>query len=248
MMKKNSKIILGIIAVLFLLLVVFRVVSGGASIQDDGVNPQERSEEVFYTFEEPEQSLDVDAGSSIEDIVIDEADVTSLEIDDSASQDADDSIQADGLDESNVGDADAFEETKQTDAVVIDEAKELGAQVSEDGTYTSKDEVALYIHLYGHLPENYISKKDAEAIGYSGKGNELWDVAPGKSIGGSRFGNYEGILPDKKGRKYFECDIDYNGKKRNAKRIVYSNDGLIYYTEDHYETFELLYAADTDSN
>lgn len=114
--------------------------------------------------------------------------------------------------------------------------------VEEDGEYTSKDEVALYIHLYGHLPSNYITKKEAQDLGWSG--GYLWDYAPGKSIGGSRFGNYEGNLPDAKGRKYFECDIDYSGKKRGAKRIVYSNDGLIYYTEDHYETFEKLYEAE----
>lgn len=112
--------------------------------------------------------------------------------------------------------------------------------VSEDGTYSSKEDVALYIHLYGHLPSNYISKKDAEDLGWPG--GSLEPYAPGKCIGGSRFGNYEGLLPQAKGRTYTECDIDTMGaKSRGAKRIVFSNDGLIYYTEDHYETFELLY-------
>ena len=111
----------------------------------------------------------------------------------------------------------------------------------EDGEYTGKDEVAAYIHAYGHLPPNYITKKEAENLGWvSNKGN-LWNVAPGKSIGGSKFGNYEGNLPEAKGRKYYECDIDYEGGYRGAKRIVFSNDGLIFYTEDHYETFEQLY-------
>lgn len=112
--------------------------------------------------------------------------------------------------------------------------------VSEDATYSSKEDVALYIHLYGHLPSNYISKKDAEDLGWPG--GSLEPYAPGKCIGGSRFGNYEGLLPQAKGRTYTECDIDTMGaKSRGAKRIVFSNDGLIYYTEDHYETFELLY-------
>ena len=112
--------------------------------------------------------------------------------------------------------------------------------VSEDGTYDTKEEVALYIHLYGHLPSNYITKKEAEALGWTG--GSLEPYAPGKSIGGSRFGNYEGLLPEKAGRKYTECDIGTKGKKsRGAKRIVYSNDGLIYYTDDHYESFTLLY-------
>ena len=113
--------------------------------------------------------------------------------------------------------------------------------VSEDGTYTSKDEVALYLHRYGHLPENFITKAEARDLGWdSGRGN-LQEAAPGKSIGGDRFGNYEGNLPEAEGRVYHECDIDYTGGTRNAKRIVYSNDGYIYYTDDHYNTFELLY-------
>jgi hypothetical protein len=114
-------------------------------------------------------------------------------------------------------------------------------EVTEDGTYTSKEEVALYIHLYGHLPDNYISKYDAQDLGWDSREGNLDEVAPGMSIGGDRFGNYEGQLPEKDGRKYRECDIDYEGGYRNAKRIIYSNDGLIYYTEDHYQTFEQLY-------
>lgn len=115
--------------------------------------------------------------------------------------------------------------------------------LSEDGVYDSRDEVALYLHLYGHLPSNYITKSEAEALGWPG--GDLTPYAPGKCIGGGRFGNYEGALPAAKGRSYRECDIDTLGKKsRGAKRLVYSNDGLIYYTADHYETFELLYGEE----
>jgi guanyl-specific ribonuclease Sa len=122
-------------------------------------------------------------------------------------------------------------------------SEDTDATLPEDGSYTSKEDVALYIHLYGHLPENFITKKDAEALGWSG--GSLEPYAPGKCIGGSRFGNYEGLLPEKDGRTYTECDIDTLGAdKRGAKRIVFSNDGLIYYTEDHYETFELLYGEE----
>ena len=117
------------------------------------------------------------------------------------------------------------------------------ARIDEDGWYDSKEEVALYIHTYGHLPGNYITKKDAEALGWPG--GSLEPYAPGKSIGGGRFGNYEGLLPDAPGRKWTECDIDTAGaRSRGAKRIVFSNDGLIYYTGDHYESFELLYGED----
>ena len=121
------------------------------------------------------------------------------------------------------------------------ETESTGLSVTEDGTYTSKEEVALYIHTYGKLPSNYVTKKEAQAAGWDNKKGNLQKVIPGASIGGDRYGNYEGLLPDKKGRKYFECDIDYEGGYRDAKRIVYSNDGLIFYTEDHYKSFETLY-------
>ena len=113
-----------------------------------------------------------------------------------------------------------------------------GITVREDGEYNDKEHVALYIHLYGKLPSNYITKKKAESLGWSG--GSLEKYAPGKSIGGSRFGNNEGRLPQ--GHTYYECDIDTQGKKsRGAKRIVYSTDGMVFYTDDHYETFERLY-------
>ncbi len=115
--------------------------------------------------------------------------------------------------------------------------------VDEGGEYDDVDHVALYIVKYGTLPKNYISKKDAEALGWDG--GSLDTVAKGKCIGGSYFGNYEGLLPRADGRKYYECDIDTIGKNsRGAKRIVYSNDGLVYYTDDHYETFTLLYGEE----
>ena len=115
--------------------------------------------------------------------------------------------------------------------------------LAEDGVYTTKDDVALYLHLYGHLPGNFITKRDAEDLGWSG--GSLEPYAPGKCIGGDRFGNYEKLLPVKDGRRYQECDIDTLGaNSRGAKRIVFSNDGLIYYTEDHYNTFTLLYGEE----
>ena len=118
--------------------------------------------------------------------------------------------------------------------------------IDENGTYTSKDDVALYIYTYHKLPKNYITKNEAKKLGWNSSKNYVGDVAIGKSIGGDRYGNYEKRLPDIKGRKYIECDIDYGGKKRNAKRIIYAEDfdesiGFIFYTEDHYKTFEKLY-------
>lgn len=113
--------------------------------------------------------------------------------------------------------------------------------LSEEGSYTSKDEVAWYLHTYGHLPPNYITKSEAQDAGWKTIYYTLGEACPGKSIGGDRFGNREKRLPVASGRRYFECDIDYRGKARNAKRLIYSNDGLIFYTDDHYETFERLY-------
>lgn len=113
--------------------------------------------------------------------------------------------------------------------------------IDEDGHYTSKDEVALYIHTYGRLPGNYIRKNDAMDLGWDASKGNLWDVTDEMSIGGDRFGNREGLLPDESGRQWYEADIDYEGGYRNALRIVYSSDGLIYYTDDHYESFKKLY-------
>ncbi len=113
--------------------------------------------------------------------------------------------------------------------------------VVEDGYYTSKEEVAEYIHKFGKLPGNFVSKSKAKKLGWGQEGVNLQEVLPQMSIGGGKFGNREGLLPEAPGREYRECDIDYEGGPRNAKRIVYSNDGLIFYTEDHYESFEQLY-------
>jgi hypothetical protein len=120
----------------------------------------------------------------------------------------------------------------------LPEEQETEAAIDPLGSYTSKEEVALYIHLYGELPMNFMTKKHAKALGW--EGGSLEPVAPGMSIGGDYFGNSEGLLPED--REYTECDIDTLGKdNRGAKRIVFSDDGLIYYTDDHYKSFELLY-------
>ena len=118
-------------------------------------------------------------------------------------------------------------------------------QLAREDTYTTKEDVALYIHLYGRLPDNFITKKEAQQLGWTG--GSLEPYAPGCCIGGSRFGNYEGLLPEADGRTWTECDINTLGAdSRGAERIVFSNDGLIYYTGDHYKTFELLYDCLTD--
>lgn len=115
--------------------------------------------------------------------------------------------------------------------------------LDENGTYTAAEDVSAYIHVYGKLPVNFITKSEARSLGWNGGGLE--EYAPGCCIGGDKFGNYEGSLPEADGRRYFECDINTLGKdSRGAERLVYSNDGLIYYTKDHYDTFELLYGEE----
>ena len=135
------------------------------------------------------------------------------------------------------------EDTQPSDAdtpnEMLDDTQE--DVLDENGSYDSKEDVALYIHTYGHLPYNYVTKKEAESKGWPG--GSLEPYFPGCCIGGSRFGNYEGLLPED--RDYYECDIDTLGaKSRGEKRLVYSTDGLIYYTDDHYESFTLLYGEE----
>lgn len=102
---------------------------------------------------------------------------------------------------------------------------------------TSFEDVATYIRENGELPDNFITKKEAEALGWVASKGNLQEVAPEKSIGGDRFGNREGLLPKAEGRIWYEADINYEGGRRNADRIVFSNDGLIYKTTDHYKSF-----------
>lgn len=117
---------------------------------------------------------------------------------------------------------------------------EAESALDPDGWYTTKEDVALYLHLYGELPGNFITKSEARELGWSGGG--LDGYADGKSIGGDRFGNYEGILPD---GNYHECDINtMHASSRGAERLVYSDDGRIYYTNDHYESYTLLYGEE----
>ena len=128
-----------------------------------------------------------------------------------------------------------------TPAPTPEPAEEPAPALPEEGSYTTKEDVALYLRLYGRLPANFITKKEARALGW--EGGSLESCAPGKCIGGDRFGNYEGLLPE--GKTYTECDIDTLGaRSRGAKRLVFSDDGCIYYTDDHYESFTQLYGEE----
>lgn len=125
-------------------------------------------------------------------------------------------------------------------------------ELDKDGTYDTKDEVCAYLVQYHSLPRNYMTKKEARRMGW--EGGPLDRLLPGRSIGGDYFGNYDGILPEVDDREYHECDIDTIGaSQRGAKRIIYSGDDdagewNIYYTEDHYESFTLLWGEDDYGN
>ena len=126
---------------------------------------------------------------------------------------------------------------------------EKSARTSESpaessGPIIEPQAIADYLFEHGELPENFITKEEAQDLGWDSSRNYVSDVAPGKSIGGDRFGNYEGQLPKARGRKFFECDANYTGGKRGAERIVYSSDGRVWYTKDHYGTFEELFPSD----
>lgn len=112
--------------------------------------------------------------------------------------------------------------------------------IFELGYYTSPEDVAAYLRKFNKLPNNYITKSEATALGWVSSEGNLWEVTDKMSIGGDRFGNREGKLPNAEGRQWYECDVNYSGGYRGPERLVYSNDGLIYYTNDHYETFTLM--------
>ena len=141
------------------------------------------------------------------------------------------------------GDTEPVETQPMETEPVDTEPEETVALLDPNGWYYSAEEVALYLVTYGELPSNFITKSEAKELGW--EGGSVQKYLEGAAIGGDKFGNREGILPKASGRQYYECDIDTDGKSsRGAKRLVYSNDGLIYYTEDHYESFILLYGEE----
>lgn len=146
-------------------------------------------------------------------------------------------LQETDLQEEGGEDPDAYGDGSGEGSPGQDQGGGTQAGIFENGIYTTAEDVALYLHTYGRLPLNFITKKEARAKGWSG--GSLEEYAPGMCIGGDRFGNYEGVLPD---GNYHECDINTLGAdRRGAERLVYADDGRIYYTNDHYETFTLLY-------
>lgn len=136
------------------------------------------------------------------------------------------------------------QETYPNGGEITDDPQQIAevedARVVYGEAYTDPEEVALYLHSFEELPPNFVTKKQAGQQGWDA-GEDLSRVLPGCSIGGDKFGNLEGLLPEKSGRQYYECDVNYTGGSRGAERLVFSSDGLIYYTGDHYESYTQLY-------
>lgn len=119
-----------------------------------------------------------------------------------------------------------------------EQAKDLSENIDENKAYYKMEDVANYIHFFNKLPKNYMTKNEAKARGREPKKNNLWEVTDKAVIGGDHFGNYEKILPE---ASYREADVNYQGGARGPERLVYDKDGNVFYTKDHYETFERIY-------
>lgn len=114
---------------------------------------------------------------------------------------------------------------------------QVESHLEEEGAYYSLEDVTSYLIEYEKLPQNYLTKKEAMDLGWEPSEGNLWDITDKGVIGGDYFGNFEGSLPD---GDYKEADVNYDGGRRGRERIVYDEDLNIYYTEDHYDSFERI--------
>lgn len=183
--------------------------------------------------------------STTEEFTEDEVAAVASSVDDSVAVDPDFTVEASTESDQLGSEEDSSKVTidgeRDNPALVTAPGPQTSTQtIDEDGYYYDKDNVALYLVTYHKLPGNYITKKEAKRLGW--EGGPLEPYAHDMAIGGDHFGNYEGTLPEDV--EYHECDIDTKGKKRGAKRIIYSENWDIYYTDDHYETFTLLYEGE----
>lgn len=206
----------------------------------------------LYAVNTPEGPTEIEYSSTSASVA------TQSQSDADISSDSDSSLISESQDESDSqseseselsSEAESVSESESQSSMISESYPVSESEYSSDNlidfydSYTTKEDVALYISTYGCLPSNFMTKSEARDLGW--EGGSLEPFAPGMCIGGDHFGNYEGLLPEAEGREYTECDIDTLGaSSRGAKRIVFSNDGLVYYTEDHYESFELLYGEE----
>lgn len=122
------------------------------------------------------------------------------------------------------------------------QAVQPSSQTAGDiSTLTQQQRVADYLHQHQRLPSYYLSKSEARKRGWEPAKGNLCQTLPGRAIGGDRFSNREKVLPEKQGRRWFEADVNYDCGRRGSDRMLYSSDGLIYVTQDHYRHVEQVY-------
>lgn len=125
---------------------------------------------------------------------------------------------------------------KPTDNITTDKHNENKTAGIDE--LTKESVIVPFVKQNGRLPECYITKIEAAEHGWNASKGNLCDVLPGRAIGGDVFTNRERSLPVKKGRTWYEADLNYNCGHRNSDRLLFSNDGLVYVTHDHYKTFK----------
>lgn len=138
-----------------------------------------------------------------------------------------------------IADKDVLTKTeKPPKSVNIDDYKKKTTSENGSEIYSITEETTVinYVKENHKLPEYYITKKEAKKLGWNPSKGNLCEVLPGKAIGGDHFSNREKKLP--KDEQYFEADVNYNCGNRNADRIVFTKDGEVYLTKDHYRSFE----------
>ncbi|UOU96804.1 hypothetical protein MUU74_09885 [Chryseobacterium daecheongense] len=140
-----------------------------------------------------------------------------------------------------------IEKKNNTNNTPKSEQVNYGSTTSEENNINTSDQQSIdqlteekrvisYVKQNHKLPDYYITKNEARRQGWNPSQGNLCEVLPGRAIGGDKFSNREGNLP--KGERYFEADVNYNCGNRNADRIVFTEDGDVYLTKNHYKSFE----------
>lgn len=114
----------------------------------------------------------------------------------------------------------------------------MEAVIAGNATKDGNNSADWWLKYLGVLPDYYITEEEANKQGYRSYLGNLGQVAPGKMLTKGVYGNRNGHLPTMSGRVWYEADINYNRRYRNSERILFSNDGLIFITYDHYKTCE----------
>lgn len=113
----------------------------------------------------------------------------------------------------------------------------MEAKIAGTATENRTNGADWWLIRFKHLPSYYISQEDAANLGWEAKLGNLSNVAPGKMLAKGIYQNRNGHLPQESGRIWYEADINYKSGWRNDQRILYSNDGLVFVSYDHYQTF-----------